>query len=378
MYNFRHPNPVFQFIETSSSSSIPSQSSDAQTATGKHIQQEANWKVSFILNLFKLLFSFIAFFIFFYIDVSGTEFSLQSMFTKDMYNVSLNAWTFHESIAETRTFWAFGLNLISSPMCYILVVLVIRSNMQKGSFALAVWFSLLVPGVVLYWGDYCTHIFGSSSVCHDQEESGVAHKCFIAAGILLLVGHLIFVVLQWSTKNFNSLMRETQLFWTPGYNGIILDTNILLNWRQSLSTKQGEHTTNRPAKRVYICTTMYREDEGEMRNLLESLARVNKAQKNVADTSFESHIVFDGGAQGDDISDFALVLLSLLEETLGIKPTESAKYKTPYGFKLTWPGADRNSMSFNIHLKDNLLVKNKKRWSQIMYMSYVLDFLPRE
>ncbi|XP_078585838.1 uncharacterized protein LOC144867653 [Branchiostoma floridae x Branchiostoma japonicum] len=32
-------------------------------------------------------------------------------------------------------------------------------------------------------------------------------------------------------------------------------------------------------------------------------------------------------------------------------------------------------MKFYIHLKDNLLVKNKKRWSQIMYMTYILDYM---
>ncbi|EDO44996.1 predicted protein, partial [Nematostella vectensis] len=47
------------------------------------------------------------------------------------------------------------------------------------------------------------------------------------------------------------------------------------------------------------------------------------------------------------------------------------KVKTPYGMQLRWklPGG----MPFTVHLKDNTKVKNKKRWSQVMYMSYVLD-----
>ncbi|XP_069102230.1 chitin synthase chs-2-like [Argopecten irradians] len=57
---------------------------------------------------------------------------------------------------------------------------------------------------------------------------------------------------------------------------------------------------------------------------------------------------------------------------------------TAYGMKLSWqliPNGERRQtrgMIFTIHLKDNRKVKNKKRWSQIMYMSYVLDFLVRQ
>ena len=58
------------------------------------------------------------------------------------------------------------------------------------------------------------------------------------------------------------------------------------------------------------------QDEEEMRQLLESLAKINVAQAQ-GETFFESHIVFDGGVQRKKISEFALVLISLLEETLG-------------------------------------------------------------
>ncbi|EDO25514.1 predicted protein, partial [Nematostella vectensis] len=55
-----------------------------------------------------------------------------------------------------------------------------------------------------------------------------------------------------------------------------------------------------------------------------------------------------------------------------VKVEAVMKIKTPYGMQFRWrlPGG----MPFHIHLKDNLKVKNKKRWSQVMYMSYILDY----
>ncbi|KAH9513509.1 Chitin synthase, class 2 [Bulinus truncatus] len=143
---------------------------------------------------------------------------------------------------------------------------------------------------------------------------------------------------------------EGMLFWIPGYNGAVLDFFLLLNRKQTshLTVLTNDDRLRSMKTRVYICTTMYREDEGEMKQLLESLSKVNVAQQE-GETFFQSHIFFDGGVNNNKLSEFPLVLISLLEETLGIKPEHCTK--------------------------DNKLVKNKKRWSQVMYMSYVLDFL---
>ncbi|KAL5019917.1 hypothetical protein ScPMuIL_002809 [Solemya velum] len=122
---------------------------------------------------------------------------------------------------------------------------------------------------------------------------------------------------------------------------------------------------------------MYRETDYEMKQLLESINRVNQALSE-GDRHFESHIFFDGGVKEMVPSEFVLQLVALIESTLGIKPINCTKILTPYGMTLGWQlktADDRNGMIFKIHLKDNLKVKNKKRWSQIMYLSYVIDFL---
>ena len=45
--------------------------------------------------------------------------------------------------------------------------------------------------------------------------------------------------------------------------------------------------------------------------------------------------------------------------------------KTPYGYRLSWT---MGTMPFHVHFKDKMLVKAKKRWSQVMYMNYIINY----
>ncbi|XP_019622854.1 PREDICTED: uncharacterized protein LOC109468914 [Branchiostoma belcheri] len=179
--------------------------------------------------------------------------------------------------------------------------------------------------------------------------------------------------------------REASLFWLPGYSGVFPEQWLLLS-RKNRNTKSEDFVVQKRTRQnahVYICTTMYHEAEHEMEQLLTSLRGVAESQ--VGERTFESHIFFDGGCKQGQPSQWALQLLSLMDHTLKDGNTKESiinqctKYKTPYGLQLHWDlhydnGETESGMSFNIHLKDNTLVKNKKRWSQVMYMSYILDY----
>lgn len=58
------------------------------------------------------------------------------------------------------------------------------------------------------------------------------------------------------------------------------------------------------------------------------------------------------------------------ERPISIEPP--VKMPTPYGGRLTFllPGGN----SLIVHLKDKAKIRNKKRWSQVMYMFYLLGF----
>ncbi|XP_019622855.1 PREDICTED: uncharacterized protein LOC109468915 [Branchiostoma belcheri] len=127
----------------------------------------------------------------------------------------------------------------------------------------------------------------------------------------------------------------------------------------------------------------------EMKQLMNSLWDIAKTQteKKIEESKveFEAHIFFDDGYKNGQVQDFALQLLSIID-SMGDKGGPSLietceKWRTPYGLQLQWhlpslEGAEDvgGGMKLILHLKDNTKVKNKKRWSQVMYMSYVLDY----
>ena len=168
------------------------------------------------------------------------------------------------------------------------------------------------------------------------------------------------------------LVPYHELFIQPTWNGLFLDQHLSLNYkhdgfnRASYSVDDKESCT-----RVFICTTMYRETDVEMGRLLSSIFKVSKSQK-LSKIYLETHIFMDNGTQDMHITDFGSQLVSLLESKLGVTAKDASAHTTPYGVQLNWvlPGG----MPFFIHLKDSNKVKPKKRWSQIMYMSYVLNY----
>ncbi|OWF55491.1 Chitin synthase 2 [Mizuhopecten yessoensis] len=133
-----------------------------------------------------------------------------------------------------------------------------------------------------------------------------------------------------------------------------------------------EQAMNRPS-RVYICTTMYQEAEHEMARLLRSLDQVMTSQKLKRKNIYiESHIFLDNGADGKEMKDFGKQLLSLVEETIELRAESGIMLYTPYGIQLHWV-LECGTPLF-IHLKDTAKVKAKKRWSQVMYMEYILKY----
>ncbi|KAK3596693.1 hypothetical protein CHS0354_038030 [Potamilus streckersoni] len=96
-----------------------------------------------------------------------------------------------------------------------------------------------------------------------------------------------------------------------------------------------------------------------MRQLLESINRINHAQS-MGQKHFESHIFFDGGVNKDSSpTDFALQLIGLFSTTLGVDIDRCSKTRTPYGVSLAWKlKADlgHSGMTVRVHLKDNFKV----------------------
>ncbi|XP_077968083.1 chitin synthase chs-2-like [Styela clava] len=94
------------------------------------------------------------------------------------------------------------------------------------------------------------------------------------------------------------------------------------------------------------------------------------------------HVLFDDAFKDGQLNDYVNRLLELIGPAAEKIPKGSSdnikgtSCETPYGgriqFELPW------GKYFNIHLKDNSKIRHRKRWSQCMYMHYILKYLQRE
>lgn len=258
-------------------------------------------------------------------------------------------------------------------------------SLDIGAFALPIFLSTPISTMLFLIPNACQTLViiidarMSPDICYETIDAKDSLNFILSySGLAFLVVAEILATWYIVWKRDTAILpNESQIFWIPGFNGVLLDEWLVLSRCHEPIETNIDFREQARRTRIYICTTMYRESDNEMKQLLESINRVNAAQHRSV-RHFEAHIFFDGGVKETQPTEFALQLLSLLPETLDIKLVDCRQIQTPYGLCLAWklpapPG--RNEMKFRIHFKDNLKVKNKKRWSQIMYMSYVLDFL---
>ncbi|GBM97395.1 Chitin synthase chs-2 [Araneus ventricosus] len=159
---------------------------------------------------------------------------------------------------------------------------------------------------------------------------------------------------------------------------------------KSVPVKGSDHIT-----RIYACATMWHETAEEMLQMLKSVLRMDEdqcarrnAQKylRIVDPDyyeFEVHVFFDDAFElcdGDDeemvVNRFVKLLMQIMDTAASnvhqcnIKLKPPKKIPTPYGGKLIWTMPGKNKLI--AHLKDKMKIRHRKRWSQVMYMYYLL------
>lgn len=98
---------------------------------------------------------------------------------------------------------------------------------------------------------------------------------------------------------------------------------------------------------------------------------------------YETHIFFDDAFELSDDNDeevvanrFVKLLSNVMDEAasavhqINIRIRPPKKYPTPYGGRLVWTLPGKTKMI--AHLKDKAKIRHRKRWSQVMYMYYLL------
>ena len=270
---------------------------------------------------------------------------------------------------------AFLLDIFLPLGSYILAWVSCTTKMQRGTFVHPAAVSTLGTVGLLFMGcawPKAHRGFQSIGLDISCTDSDVARILVYVMSFFLIISQVISTSVHVLKEKMVPMAKEEMLFIQPFYNCPFQEQFLLLNRRTVPNdAKRKQLFQKQTNTRIYICTTMYQETSHEQRQLLRSLKGVADEAETMKPTRrYEAHIFFDGGASGKGINEFALQLLSLVNEE--IKPEVWKRFTTPYGiqFATTLP----NAVPFYIHLKDENKVKKKKRWSQVMYMSYVTRF----
>ncbi|VDI44578.1 chitin synthase [Mytilus galloprovincialis] len=207
----------------------------------------------------------------------------------------------------------------------------------------------------------------------------------------------------------NRLTFEYKLFVLPHYCSPIADISLLHSRRIVSGTTESKKYEESIPTKVYICATMWHENRTEMKQIMKTLFRLDmdQAAREIAKYEvkvptnrslfgskldkdainrdyykFEAHILFDDAMETiegkREPNEFVKQLMEIVTEAgtdvykIPINMLPPDKVVTPYGGRLNYTLPGENKLV--VHLKDKDKIRHKKRWSQIMYMYYLLGY----
>uniref|UniRef100_A0A3Q2SPE7 chitin synthase n=1 Tax=Fundulus heteroclitus TaxID=8078 RepID=A0A3Q2SPE7_FUNHE len=243
----------------------------------------------------------------------------------------------------------------------------------------------------------------SSALCHwfalAACKMHALRRCFILPlylASLAVIALFIFPVITYYQEHQKSLNTTENSNFTS-YCAIAVNER-----NQSLSGNMFPqlvldvtHTKDATPSMVYLCATMWHETYEEMMNIMISVFLDQYRPKILTqpkfdDFTFEAHIYFDDaftnvqGSQDRHLNTYAKDLVKIIADVYIFKNLDKSFFKvqqqipdqtiikTPYGARLVVVMPHENNIV--VHFKDKELIRNKKRWSQVMYLYYLLGW----
>lgn len=327
------------------------------------------------------------------------------------------------------------LQIISAYLCYIFGKFACKIMIQGFSYAfpvnltVPVTMSVLIIACGLRHDDPCFfHNSIPDYLFFDSPDVNFLNNFITKEHVwvwLLWLLSQTWVTLHIWTPKCERLATTEKLFARPMYDSLLIDQSLGMNRKlndekdvktEDLADRDKEpdeyyetisvhtdvsSTAPKTVKksdsitRIYACATMWHETHEEMMEMLKSILRMDEdqcarrvAQKylRVVDPDyyeFETHIFMDDGFEISDENDdwnqvnrFVKLLVSTIDEAathvhetnIRIKPP--TKYPAPYGGRLVWTLPGKTKLT--VHIKDKSKIRHRKRWSQVMYMYYLL------
>ncbi|XP_049868796.1 chitin synthase chs-2 isoform X4 [Pectinophora gossypiella] len=354
----------------------------------------------------------------------------------DLANVTLTGDSVEVAAVYKSAFYVLLIQLFAAYFCYIFGKFACKILIQGFSYAFPINLviplvvNLLIAACGLRNGDNCffhgtipDYLFFESPPVFTLSDFISRQMAWV--WLLWLLSQTWITIHIWTPKA-ERLASTEKLFVVPMYNGLLIDQSMALNRKRDdqkdvktedlaeIEKEKGDeyyetisvHTDNTGSvpktvkssdsiTRIYACATMWHETKDEMMEFLKSILRLDEdqcarrvAQKylRVVDPDyyeFETHIFLDDAFEISDHSDddsqvnrFVKLLVDTIDEAasevhqtiIRIRPPK--KYPAPYGGRLTWVLPGKTKMI--CHLKDKAKIRHRKRWSQVMYMYYLL------
>ncbi|XP_056622004.1 chitin synthase chs-2-like [Triplophysa dalaica] len=312
-----------------------------------------------------------------------------------------------------------AVQILSSVMCHWFVVVACKMHFLRRSFVMPMYLLSFVVLIVFLVpvqfmplqskpnSTYCENIQQNSNdhwvnmmikdvvrtVCTRDIVVNMKKEGLVFMGIssLSLWLGLILSTIYVCYLKIQRIERTKDLFVRRMYEGAFLEQSMLLNTRFEVKKKNKEKSLQETI-RVFLCGTMWHENYDEMMSIIISIFRLDKykpkAEKK-SDVEFEFHIHFDDAFKdvnhGRHINEYAETLTDVIKEVYTIfRDFEPCMFKkkeplpeqkitnTPYGGRLEYTLPKGNVLT--VHLKDKKKIRHKKRWSQIMYLYYILGW----
>uniref|UniRef100_A0A8D0CRK4 chitin synthase n=1 Tax=Sander lucioperca TaxID=283035 RepID=A0A8D0CRK4_SANLU len=260
-----------------------------------------------------------------------------------------------------------GVQLISSALCHWFSLVACKMHALRRCFILPLYLASLavivltsLNGTSINFSGYCNQVVDGrnpslNGSVFPQLVLDVTHTlCFLDIIYFPLILSMIFFsgsALSWWLGlvlatlhlwylSLYRIQRTQDLFMRRLYEGGFLEQSLLLNTRFDIQTTCCK-TKLHDSLCVFLCATMWHETYDEMMKMLISIFRI-----------------------------FININKGLFKKQQQIPDQKIVT--TPYGGRLVVTMPHGNSIM--VHFKDKELIRHKKRWSQVMYLYYLLGW----
>uniref|UniRef100_A0A3B5AI74 chitin synthase n=1 Tax=Stegastes partitus TaxID=144197 RepID=A0A3B5AI74_9TELE len=200
-------------------------------------------------------------------------------------------------------------------------------------------------------------------------------------GVCMWSGFVTCTYYVWKIK-VSRIERTSQLFVRRLYESAFIDLSLLLNTKMKVAHDEIQNCV------IYLCATMWHETYDEMLKILTSMFRLDRYRGDPKEEhndffNFECHIYVDDAFMDEElpkekrlvnsyVEDLIKVVLEVYRVFTNKEPDDVSIIEAPYGGRLMFVMPEGNMLY--VHLKDKQRIRNKKRWSQIMYLYYLLGW----